>query len=120
METIVNMNAVNLEGLDWELRSVLAEQFLGASFNGEQVVLHLADDITDEQVAFARRLTEEHDASHLSPSQQEEEDRTRRLETLRAENLVLLDRNAYDTSSPEIRRLADKIAWLEMEITTRR
>ena len=120
MDITIKRNQVNLELLDMEIRSNLGSQFQGASFDGEQVMIYLTDDASDEQIADATHITQEHDSSQLTSSQQETANRAARLEELRVQNTPLLNLADYATAAVEIRRLAEKIAWLELELTARR
>ncbi len=95
MEIVIIRNTLNLELLDMEIRSELDNQFQGASFDGEQVMLYLTDDVSDEQIADATRITQKHDSSQLTANQQETANRAARLEQLRVQNTALLDLVLY-------------------------
>ena len=116
MNLSINRSVVNLEGLDSELRASLPERFDGASFDGTQVTLYFSEDTTEAVIASATRIVAEHDPTRLTPAQEEAANQVAQLKQLRAQNPTMLDLSAYEVSTPEIYRLAEKIAWLEQEI----
>ncbi|MCK6580630.1 MAG: hypothetical protein L6Q98_21270 [Anaerolineae bacterium] len=110
---------INVGSLDAELRSALAPT-QGLTWDGQVVTVVFSDDVTPAQLDLAQTIVRQHDPKRLTPDQQTELDRKSRLEALRGENAAELDLPAYDSASPDIRRLAEKIAWLELEIAALR
>jgi len=110
----VTRDFINTPALEAELRGVLGEQYVGLSTYSGNVVIHLLDDTSMEQVQQAEQLVKDHDPSVLTPKQQEEQTRQQRLEDFRAADA--LDLSAYDGATADVQTLAQKIAWLELEI----
>jgi hypothetical protein len=102
--------------LDEELRAALAGLTSGISANGSEVIVHLDDSATPAQIAQARRIVEQHDASKRSPAQQERADRAAKLEQLRRDKGAALDGERLPNTAEGFRQLARKLAWLEQEI----
>ena len=116
---VVKRSEVNLEALDNEIRALLGTNFSGVSFDGEEIILHFGADAPSAQIAEALRLAETHNPTRLTPRQQMEIDRKTRLEELRRANAKTLDLAEYEAAPSEIRQLAEKIAWLELELAER-
>ncbi len=114
------LNSVNLELLTAQAHNVLGDFVFGASFEGGEVILHLRDNATGDEIATATNVILSHDSTQRTLAQQEAADRIAQLEQLRAENTTPLNLADYATAAVEIRRLAEKIAWLELELTARR
>ncbi len=107
---------INSDGLDAELRSSLAEKIIGVSANGQMVIVHLDDSATQADQLQVAGIVTAHNAAQLTPHQQEIETRQIQLELDRDANTTPLNVDDYLTQLPVIRRLAQKIAWLEREI----
>jgi hypothetical protein len=112
----INRASVNAANLDEELRSALGAAVFGISADGREVIVHLADSATQAQIAQARRIVEQHDASKLTPAQQERADRATKLEQMRRDKGAALDGERVPNSAEGFRQLARKLAWLEQEI----
>ena len=112
--------AINMEVLDEDIRQSVGAAGLGIACDGQEVKVYLAADATPAQISAVQRVLSAHDPLNLTSVQQEAADRAARLETLRAQNINPFDISTYEAVAPEIRRLAEKIAWLELEIGERR
>lgn len=117
MPTItISRDAVNLVALDAELRTALGELAQGVSVEGQKVHLHLHEDVSTEEIALARRIARQHDAALLTPEQSRRQQRRTRLQSLRQSLQDALDESAYDSADPLLRQMAQRLAWLELEI----
>ncbi|MEQ8673205.1 MAG: hypothetical protein RLP44_28040 [Aggregatilineales bacterium] len=116
IDLIIARQTINSDALDAELRSALAEKVLGISSNGANVTVHLDDTATEADLLQAESLVIAHDPAQLTPRQQRIETRRDQLDTDRDANTVPLNLDDYLLQLPLIRRLAQKIAWLEREI----
>lgn len=115
---INNIAAVNVPALDKALRDVLGATVFGVSYNGEEVTVHLADSATTAQLGQARSIALAHDPTQLTPDQQAEAARKVKLEQTRSDfGAADIDLAAYGSQPALIQKMAQKIAWLEQEIT---
>ena len=112
----IERTEINSDALDAELRSALAEKVIGISANGQIVVVHLDDSATEADLIQAESLVLAHDPAQLTPRQQTIQTRRDQLELDRDANITPLNLDDYLLQLPLIRRLAQKIAWLEREI----
>jgi multidrug resistance efflux pump len=116
MEISITKSTMNMDFLDSELRAALGALTSGVSARKGQVIVHLDDSATPAQIAQARRIVEQHDASKLSPTQQERADRAAKLEQMRRDKGAALDGERLPNTAEGFRQLARKLAWLEQEI----
>lgn len=114
---IIQRETVNFGALDDALRTALGELLIGINVGGEQVTVHLDDEVTPEQIDQVRSIVEDHDPTQLTPAQQAELERQQQLQQMREENAQPLDVSAYDEQEESIRQLVARVAWLEREIT---
>lgn len=110
----IERREVNVELLDAQLREVGKDSFYGLSTGRGGVTLYVSEEIEDKAREALMEIARAHDATRLTPQQQEAHDRQRMLEWSRAD--AALDLSAYVESSPEIHALAHKVAWLEQEL----
>lgn len=120
IEKSVARQSVNFELLDSEIRKIEGLEVIGVSFNGQEVIAHLGDSATDQQIAQVVSIVGQHDATQLTERQQAEAARNARLKTLRTENTAMLDETQFDEATADVRQLAGKISWLELEILSLR
>jgi hypothetical protein len=103
----VEKAAVNTSALDAELRNNLGNIVKGISSSRGQVIVHLDDNATAEQVSQAQQIVLDHDESQLTSEQL-------------ARQLLEVDRESYrvafDPASISLQQLAERIVWLEKEI----
>ena len=116
IEIIIERENVNVEALDFALRSALDSVFIGLSTLPNRIVLYLSDDSTQDQRGQARRLTLNHDPIQRTPEQQRRLARRQKLAQFREQNSDDLNPADYDSEQAIIRTLAQKIAWLEQEL----
>jgi hypothetical protein len=116
----VESTNINVEALDSDLREALGSTVLGISWDGQEVGVYLSEDATQAQISQARQIVEQHNPDHLTPDQQAALARNTLLETLRNENAAQIDVSAYEEESPTVQTLAQKIAWLELEVAAMR
>jgi hypothetical protein len=107
---------VNAEALDANLRAALGELVMGISATREQVTAHLSDDATPEQLRQARAILLAHDASQLTPTQATEQERQAQLVVARAENAQPLNPADFQASASDVKALAARLMWLELEL----
>jgi len=116
--TIERTAAINVEALDADLRAALGEFTSGFTAGSGRVVVHLLGTATPQHETLARQIVRDHDPARLTQQQQQEAQRKARLDQARADyGAVELDLTPYDSQGPIIRLLAQKILWLEREIT---
>jgi len=114
---IIERSTINAEALDSDLRAALGAAITGVSIANGKLVIHLNDSATPQQEIQARQIVQNHNPAQLAPAQQAEAQRRQRLDQARQESaLQALDVQDYSKMDPAIRRLAQKIAWLEQEI----
>jgi len=119
MKTLtIERTNINGSALDTSLRSAFPKKFDGFTHNGEIVTLLFQDTVTDQELQQAESLVESHAPSKLTPDQQAEVDRKAKLDQARKDvGAVGLDTKAFNSQPVLIQQLAQKIAWLELEIT---
>ena len=100
---------VNVILLDEELRAVIGNCLDGVSFDGNQVIVHLADDATSDCISKVEPVVNAHNPTKLTAIQQQ-------WATLRENNLAPLDLRLFADADASVGLLAQKVAWLEMEI----
>ena len=110
-------DATNVEALDTTLRAALGSPFSGISTHAGIVTVHLADEVSQEQIAQAQLIVETHDPALLTADQRASNDQQQALTAARNANITPLNGDDYTTESALIQQLAHKIAWLEQEIT---
>jgi hypothetical protein len=110
----VERSVTNMSALDVELRAALGDDYLGLNVSVGLVDIYLLDTTTPEHLLQAEQLVVNHDPFVLTPKQQEEQTREQLLEDFRTADA--LDLSAYDGATAEVQTLAQKIAWLELEI----
>lgn len=115
-EINVQIETINIQALDAALRTELSEVFVGLSTGPNGVIVYLTDDTTDEQEAQARDIVESHDPTQLTPEQQAALDRQQQLEQAREANSEPFAVSDFDAEPSLIQELAQRIAWLELEI----
>lgn len=115
IEVNIARNSVNFDALNDEIRATFGSATIGISTSGREVIVHLADDATPAQVAQARRIVEQHDATKLSARQQADAERKARLAQLRKDDAAL-DSEGLGANQADLRKLARKVLRLEAEI----
>lgn len=107
----------NLEQLDAELRSIFNEIIFGVSANHKEVIVHLTEEASENQLETARELVLAHNPARLTQAQQA----AKQLQTEREKQLAIpLMVQAFENEPESVQQLAEKIAWLELEILTLR
>lgn len=114
--SVNSLTSVNIEKLDEDLRASLADKFLGISTRRGEVLVFMADDTPSADVLQAGQLVENHDSRLLTVEQQEEINNWQAIDNARLANSEGLNLSDYDASEALIQNLAQKIAWLELEI----
>lgn len=118
MKTItIQRSSVNIEALDAALQAVFGNRMSGISTGKYGVQVHLADDATPQEISQAKSIVTNHDPSVLTPEQQAEAQRQAVLEQARTANATPLNVGDYSGQTALIQALAQKISWLEQEIT---
>jgi hypothetical protein len=110
----VERTTINNSMLVAELQLALGEAYVGLNVGDSQVIVYLTDDATAEQLLQAEQLVVNHDPTVLTPEQQQAQAREQLLKDFRAADA--LDLSTYDGATAEVQTLAQKIAWLELEI----
>ena len=110
---ITDMSGVNLEALDASLRQALGAAVAGISLRRGQVIVHLAADVSPQQVASARSLVQRHDPLQLSTKQQEDKQREAQIKAAHADALAARQAAADGDVSEQIALLTRRIDWLE-------
>lgn len=117
MKTLpINRSSVNVSALDTELRNTLSEQYVGLSERPGTVKVHLMNSASAAQMQQAEQLVLDHNAAALTAEQEAEQTRQQAITQFRSNDAGELDLTAYDGASAEIQALAQKLAWLELEI----
>lgn len=109
---------LNLVALNATLHAALGDALIGISVGSYGLRVHLSETATSQQVAQVKTIVLKHDPNQLTPEQAAEQQREGKLEQARESNAAPLDVTAY--ADPALRKLADKIAWLEQEIAALR
>lgn len=115
-ELILQQKQVNLEGLDAQLRAALGERMLGLSLRAGVLIAHLSDaaDTADQQ--RAHELAAAHKPDELTDAQRETANRLAVLASARAQQGPPLRADEVQALEPALRRLAQKLLWLEQEV----
>ena len=114
----IERTTVNIDALDAELCTALGAVTTGFSLGGGRVIVHLLDSATSQQESLARQIVLTHDPNRLTPEQQANELRKTKLEQARRDfGAAEIDLALYSAQTPPVQQLAQKIAWLEREIT---
>ena len=121
IEVSIQRGSVNVEALDAELRAALGGITSGLSLTPGQVIVHLVDKATPADIETARAVVLAHDPSVLTPEQQAELAQRQKLDQARRDyGTSEIDLSTYSGKDPLLTALAEKIAWLEREITALR
>ncbi len=116
-DILVTKNAVNLEALDADLKTALGSIVTGVSTGPYGVQVHFTDAVTAAQENQARSIVQSHDPEKLTPNQQSALNHTTKLNQARADyGATALDLAALKGQPSFIQQMAQKIAWLELEI----
>lgn len=110
---------VNLALLTEEVRTLLGDLVYGTSSDNEMITLHLADGVTEADINAARNLLIQHDPTKLTAEQTQQRESAARLLVLREANRLPLDLASYQNADANIRQLAERLTWLELEIAMR-
>jgi hypothetical protein len=114
----IERGVVNIDALDSDLRAALGDSTSGFSVGGGRVIVHLLDSATRQQEDQARQIVLTHDPTRLTPQQQQQAERQARLDQARKDyGAAEIDLTVYASQGPIIQQLAQKIAWLEREIS---
>lgn len=117
MKQVIHMiERINKVALSDTLQAALGDNFIGYSTRRGEVVIHLTDQTTNEQVAQVRQILQTHDPTQLTPDQQDNRARQERLQQVRRQNQALLDLLQFEDQPRVIKLLARKIYWLEQEV----
>lgn len=116
-DIVIDRTNINFEALDAEIRTALGNITSGISVGGGKVVVHLAANATQQQMNQVRAIVQAHNPAQLTPGQQAEIQRRQRLNQARQDyGSTPLDLTVYGSVDANMRRLAQKIYWLEQEI----
>ena len=115
-EINIDIASINIQALDGALRAALSDVFVGLSTGPSSVTVYLTDNASDEQEQQARDIVEGHDPMQLTPEQQAEIERQQQLAELREANSEPFAMGDYDAQPSLIQQMAQRIAWLELEI----
>src|SRR5690606_7008291 len=107
---------VNIDALDEILRANLGEVVAGVSTSRGQLVIHLSDAASLNQVAEAKRLFEEHDPSQLSKRQQIQAERQAALAELQQHGTGAINLEDFRNEAASIQHLAKRVALLELQL----
>jgi hypothetical protein len=117
----IERGIVNIDALDADLRADLGDITTGFSVVVGTVIVHLLDTATPQQENRARQIVLAHDPTRLTQQQQQQAERQARLDQARRDyGAAEIDLSVYASQGPIIQQLAQKIAWLEREITNLR
>lgn len=116
--TIAN-KTVNVAALSEQLSNLSSTEIVGMSVVDDDLILHFSGEATEQFIEQVQALVAAHNPTILTPVQEEALVRQERLEQLREQNRSLLNLADYAQVGSEMLRLAEKIAWLELEITKR-
>ncbi len=106
---------VNVEALDAALRAALGGAVVGVSAAADGVHIHLRAEAGPDAAAQARSIAVRHDPLALSQRQQAERERRERLAAARSDAAASpLDPDAF--ADARVRALAQRVAWLALEI----
>lgn len=114
--TINRHNSINIEKLDADLRAVYEANYIGLSTRLSDVIVFMTDETPEEDVLLAQSIVENHDPSQLTAEQEAELARQTALADARSANSDNLDLSQFATESAAINALAERVAWLELEI----
>jgi hypothetical protein len=114
----IERGIVNIDALDADLRAALGDITSGFSVSGGRVIVHLLDAATRQQEDQARQIVLNHDPTRLTQQQQQQAERQAKLDQARKDyGTAEIDLTVYASQGPIIQQLAQKIAWLEREVT---
>ena len=108
--------SVNIEALNIALRATLAEKLRGISTGPGGVVVHLDDSATLADVDSAESIATSHDPATRTPRQQRIRARRDALANARDRFRDALNLDDYQGEAQVIRRLAERLIWLETEL----
>ena len=119
IEVTITRASVNVEALDEQLRAAFGALTSGFSIGQGQVVVYLGDKATPAQIDQARVIVTAHDPAALTAAQQAALIRRQKLDQARRDfNASETDLTPYIGKDPLLVALAQKIVWLEREITS--
>lgn len=113
---IARRQRVNTNALAATLKATLGSDYNSLSTRPDGVILFLAEEADRYAIEQAQTLVREHDPSVLTPEQQATRDRREALRQARLTNRTSLNMNEFVASPEDVQALAERIAWLEMEV----
>jgi hypothetical protein len=114
--TINSLAAINIEKLDADLRAAFSNSYMGLSTRQGDVIVFMAEDTSNADVLAAEQVVETHDATQLTSEQAAEIAEQQVLADMRTANGDNLDLSQFAGENAALQALANKVAWLELEI----
>lgn len=114
--TVSGLSSINIEKLDEDLRATLGSNYVGLSTRLGEVIVFMADETLEADVLQAQSIVETHDSSQLTAEQAAELAEQEALADARSANTDNLNLGQFAGESAAINALAEKLAWLELEI----
>ncbi len=118
-EISMKLGQINTPALDAALKQALNTIYYGLSFANGEVIVYLDDTASAKQITTVQQIVQAHDPDVLTTDQQVGAERQAALETLRQINRAPIDLSVYEGAEADIRHLAEKVAWLELEFLSR-
>jgi hypothetical protein len=109
-------DSINIEKLDEDLQAALTNNYIGLSTRFNEVIVFMADETPAADVLQAQNSVETHDPSQLTAKQVAYIAEQQALDDARNANPDNLDLSQFSSESANINALAEKLAWLELEI----
>ena len=114
--TVSGLSSINIEKLQEDLQAALGSTYIGLSTRFSEVIVFMADETPEADVLLAQSIVENHDPSQLTAEQAAELAEQQALADVRSTNPDNLDLSQFVAESAAINALAEKVAWLELEI----
>jgi multidrug efflux pump subunit AcrA (membrane-fusion protein) len=109
-------DSINIEKLDEDLQAALTTNYIGLSTRFNEVIVFMDDATPSADVLQARSIVINHDPMQLTAEQQARIARQQAIDSARSSNTEALNLADYDAADILIRKLAQKIRWLELEL----
>jgi hypothetical protein len=115
-DVVIQKVGINAEALDSELKAACGADYLGLSFHSAILTMHFVDGANRDNLIKAQTIGLAHDASVSTPEQEKRIAMRADIDAMRSANGTRINLVNYAALSPEIKLLAQKIAWLEVEL----
>lgn len=114
--SVNSLTSVNIEKLDADLRAAYGSRYAGLSTRRGEVIIFMAEDTPSADVLAAEQVVVNHDPTQLTVEQAAEIVEQEALADVRSVNADNLDLSQFAGENADIQALAQKLAWLELEI----